>query len=218
MTTPLASISEVESQQNNKYLVVNQAIRTLEALALGSIENFTTSVPPVSPTEGDLYIVAPTGTGLWSGLDNQIVQYYASSWLVYKPFDGFIILDKSTSLWLKYDGSGWVVLPSDVYPTKAITLPYTLQLGDLQKELVVNNQTGVLFIPDSLTSNGFPDYWNCRVSLDGTGDITIQRASGGTTDLLFSGGNTNTHLNTQNTIAIRHRTSNIVRVVGSLSS
>lgn len=86
----------------------------------------------------------------------------------------------------------------------------------MHKELIVSSGTGILEIPDSIS--GFADYWNCMVSLDGSGDITIQREDTTDTNLLFSGGNTNNHLKTQGTIVIRHRTSNVWKIEGGLEA
>lgn len=107
MATPLTGIPEILANQNNKYLVHNEAIRDLEALAIGAIENATTSTPPASPDEGDMYIVAATGTGAWSGLDNELVQYQDGSWVTFTLFDGFTIFNKDTNTRFRFNGSTW---------------------------------------------------------------------------------------------------------------
>ena len=39
------------------------------------------NTPPGSPNTSDVYLVAPGGTGLWTGLDNKIVQWDGATWL-----------------------------------------------------------------------------------------------------------------------------------------
>jgi hypothetical protein len=102
-----------------------------------------------------------------------------------------------------------------IHSGSIISVPYTLLVSDLGKELVIAaNTTGILRIPDSNT--GFPGGWWCLVSLDGDGDITIERASGGTSQLYLSGGVN--HLKKTGTIQIWHRSNNFWKIVGGLEA
>ncbi len=44
-----------------------------------------TSTPPVSPTEGDRYIVGTSATGSWEGRDDYIAEYNSGAWLFLAP-------------------------------------------------------------------------------------------------------------------------------------
>jgi hypothetical protein len=61
--------------------------------------------PPVSPTEGDKYIVGNSASGDWSGLDKKVVCWNGSSWdeLVR---DSVVVEDED--ILLEWNGTAWV--------------------------------------------------------------------------------------------------------------
>jgi len=61
------SISLVAQNQAQKEVTVNEALSIIDAvLNRGAVHNGT-NTPPVSPAEGDLYIIGGSPTGAWSG-------------------------------------------------------------------------------------------------------------------------------------------------------
>ena len=86
-----------------------------------------------------------------------------------------------------------------------ITLPFTITAADFGKELIVSNQTGTLSIPD--LAAGFEARWGCWVSLDGTGTVTIERVSGGTSGIIQSNS-----LGNDDTVKLWHRGANVWKV------
>ena len=90
-----------------------------------------------------------------------------------------------------------------VFPIASpITLPYIITPNDSGKELTINAQTNTLSIPDSDT--GFAAGWGCWISLDGTGTVTIERVSGGTSSILG-----NKAIASDTTVKLWHRGSNV---------
>jgi len=65
------------------------------------------SDPPASPAKGDRYIVAPTGTGAWSGHDKSIAWYTGSAWSFDAPAEGWLVYDAYTNYFFAYSGSAW---------------------------------------------------------------------------------------------------------------
>lgn len=71
------------------------------------------STPPVSPQEGDTYIVSSGGTGDWSGLDDSVVVYAPGEtsfdWDSYLPRKGWLafIDDEEVLSCFKDDSNGW---------------------------------------------------------------------------------------------------------------
>jgi len=55
--------------QSNKEITVNEALAVFDALSAGVVVDKDLTAPPASPTDGDVYIIANTGTatGLWAG-------------------------------------------------------------------------------------------------------------------------------------------------------
>jgi len=72
------------------------------------------ATPPGSPSTGDRYIVAASGTGAWSGHDNDIAEWNGSSW-------DFTTKDEGMAAWVEdedklyvYNGSAWVQFGSTI--------------------------------------------------------------------------------------------------------
>jgi hypothetical protein len=79
-------------------------------MANGVVINSTTTVPPVSPAQGDVYIVAAAATGAWIGKDGQIAAYSNTSWFFYPPLEGEFIFDQAADKFLYHTGSTWQAL------------------------------------------------------------------------------------------------------------
>lgn len=65
------------------------------------------AAPPGSPTTGDRYIVASSGTGDWSGQDGNIAEWDGSAWQFTTAVEGLAVVveDEDRAYW--YDGSSW---------------------------------------------------------------------------------------------------------------
>jgi len=66
------------------------------------------TAPPVGPTEGDRYIVASVATGVWAGLEGQIVEWGGSSWAANDPNEGSTVEIEDENVVVFYNGSAWV--------------------------------------------------------------------------------------------------------------
>jgi hypothetical protein len=113
MTTPILGMDELAAAQSQPEVIVNAALRTLEAsiniMALGYQND-----PPGSPAEGDRYLVGATPTGVWVG-HAQEVAYYSGGWQfldplpgwrAYVPGDSEYVFDESSSGYWEPGGGG----------------------------------------------------------------------------------------------------------------
>lgn len=67
------------------------------------------ATPPVTPAEGDRYLVIATATGAWAGLENQIVEYKGTAWVPYVPTTGtFVSVDADATGLYYFGGTNWV--------------------------------------------------------------------------------------------------------------
>lgn len=105
------NISLVEQSQAQKEVTINEAITALEALQNRGIEDKDLSSPPVSPSDGDVYIIATSATGDWLGHENDIA-YYSSSWKFVSPNEGLLMWMKDENSLYYFDGSGWQAFSS----------------------------------------------------------------------------------------------------------
>jgi hypothetical protein len=68
------------------------------------------STPPVSPSRGDRYLIIPTGTGAWSGHDNEIAYCCNATgpvWDFASPSEGWVSYIKDQDAWYFYTGTLW---------------------------------------------------------------------------------------------------------------
>lgn len=68
------------------------------------------STPPVSPTEGDRYVVKPTGSGAWAGQNHKIATWSGSAWTFETPVEGHLATYKDSTgrlaqIW--FNGTVW---------------------------------------------------------------------------------------------------------------
>ncbi|XUM25108.1 DUF2793 domain-containing protein (plasmid) [Bradyrhizobium oligotrophicum S58] len=73
------------------------------------VENQTTTSPPVSPSVGTAYIIGPSATGGWAGLDGKIaICEIAGSFEIYTPTAGWLAYDKAQTIDFRHNGTAWV--------------------------------------------------------------------------------------------------------------
>ncbi|MEW5422643.1 DUF2793 domain-containing protein [Amorphus sp. 3PC139-8] len=71
------------------------------------------SSPPGSPTEGDIYIVKPSGSGAWAGHDHAIALYLDEAWVFVPPRAGELatFVDSGAYTPLYFTGTAWARVP-----------------------------------------------------------------------------------------------------------
>ena len=65
------------------------------------------ATPPGSPAVGDRYIVASGGTGAWSGLDDQVVEWDGTTWQAAVPNEGYATRVEDEDILIIHDGTNW---------------------------------------------------------------------------------------------------------------
>jgi hypothetical protein len=105
-------IPYIAASQAQKHVTHNEALTLLDTLVQASVKDKDLTAPPGSPAEGDCYIVAPSGTGAWTGWDNRIVRYIDGEWRSYLPGagsgEGWLTYVQDEELLYVFDGSAWV--------------------------------------------------------------------------------------------------------------
>jgi hypothetical protein len=115
MSTPNVGIPYVTQGTLDPAAGLNLALNVIDALLQTAVIEVGRNTPPVSPSDGELYIVG-VGTGAWSGQDDNLARYVAEGtfWqfytagvqvnLVVSREDGGIYAYNGTSA-----SSGWVL-------------------------------------------------------------------------------------------------------------
>lgn len=114
MTTPILGMDELAAAQSQPEVIVNAALRALEAAMQISAIGYQND-PPGSPAEGDRYLVGDTPTGAWVG-HAQDVAYYSGGWQFLQPLPGwrayvpgdseYVYDESSSGYWLPGGGGG----------------------------------------------------------------------------------------------------------------
>jgi hypothetical protein len=87
-TTNHLAITLLEQSQAQKDVTVNEALARIDAVLNTAAIDLSISTPPVSPSEGDLYIVAASATGDWAGQEDNMAYFDGSVWRFVTPKEG----------------------------------------------------------------------------------------------------------------------------------
>ena len=122
--TPNLVLPYLAANQSQKHVTVNEALRRLDALVQITVQSAALATPPVSPTEGQRWILPASPTGAWAGHAGQITVWQDGAWAFYAPLDGWTAIDISTDMLLLYNaGTGiWTGLITGVFSDAVFTL------------------------------------------------------------------------------------------------
>jgi len=105
--TPRLGAPYIISTQSQKEVTHNMALNMLDALVQPVVETAGLSVPPVSPFEGGLWLVAGVATGEWLGHDGEIAQYIGGVWQFHVPFEGMQFWLNDDAMVAQYRSGMW---------------------------------------------------------------------------------------------------------------
>ena len=106
-STALLRLPYIASNQNQKHISHNEALRMLDALVQLSVLDRDLSAPPDAPADGARYIVADGASGAWTGWDGSVAAYQDGAWVEFVPLAGWLAWLEDESKLLCYDGAGW---------------------------------------------------------------------------------------------------------------
>lgn len=108
--TPLIGLPLLEASQAQKHVTHNEALLLLDAVLHLAVISRALTAPPVSPADGDRYLVAASATGDWLGHSGQIAFREAGAWRFAIPKAGWRLWVAAESLFLLFDGTLWIDL------------------------------------------------------------------------------------------------------------
>ena len=158
--TPNLALPYIAAAQAQKHVTHNEAIRSLDAIVQLCVLDLDLSSPPISPNDGDRYIVAPAASGVWSGKEVQIAAFQDNAWVFFTPLEGWLAYVADDDKLMVFDGVAWNEVSGSgggsVNPTALVGINTTASNPD---KLAVKSDT-VLFSHDDVTP--------------GTGDIQVK--------------------------------------------
>jgi hypothetical protein len=109
--TPLLGITELEAAQSQPEVPVNEAVRVLESgVAQLIVLDKDLNVPPVSPAEGDIYIVPSGSTGEWGSFPFHVALCRGGGWVYFAPRVGMLAYLTDEDAYYQFSSgspSGW---------------------------------------------------------------------------------------------------------------
>ena len=138
---------------NNWHTLVNTNFKKIGTALHLSAKDRHLAVPPVTPADGDAYIVAGGATGTWVGHTNHVAVWIAqeSAWYFLTPIKGYQAWVEDEAFMAVWNGSAWV--PSQPVPSATI-------LGSFRNK-VINGDFRFAQRATSQTSSGYgsDDRW-----------------------------------------------------------
>ena len=122
MTTPNTGIPYVPEGTLDPAAALNLALNAIDALLQATVLEMSLATPPVSPVDGDLYIVG-VGTGAWAAHDDELARYVADGtfWQFFEPGTQVRIVYNLDDLFLYvWSGTAWVAYPVLAELTNAV--------------------------------------------------------------------------------------------------
>ena len=80
-TSAVLGLPYIASSQSQPDVTHNQAVAMLQIMIAGGAISVGLNTPPGSPTEGDVYVIGTSPTGVWAGKPNVVAGYFLSQWL-----------------------------------------------------------------------------------------------------------------------------------------
>lgn len=154
---------------------LNQALNVIDALLQIAVVAMQDD-PPMSPAEGQRYIVGAAGTGAWSGQSNRLARYLDGSWSYYDAryavnlSDGDLYIRNDTGWESVSGGGGGIDVPWPGRAESATTI--TLDSDDLQQLIETTGASPVVTIPTE-ASDDLGDGFVCYGIHHGIGEVTF---------------------------------------------
>lgn len=188
MTTPVLGLTELIASQSQPHIPLNTAIRSLETIAqitaLG-IEND----PPLSPTDGDTYIVGDAPTDDWVGHEDEVAVLIGGGWSYFTPLGGWVAFVVDESKFYYYDPSvpEWAFMIARGIPLVTVSGDTTIDSVHNGVKLVIEGSASPgpeITIPIQASNNLSNDHTTTIINM-AANDVTIVMEVGSPQDELF---------------------------------
>ncbi len=108
--TPNLGLPYIMAAQSQKHVTHNEAIRALDAVVQLAVLDRDLATPPISPAEGDRYIVAASPTGDWDGQAGNVAAFQDGAWAFFTPNVGWIAWIGDEDAVVVWSNSNWTAL------------------------------------------------------------------------------------------------------------
>ncbi|MCL7999379.1 DUF2793 domain-containing protein [Brucella sp. 21LCYQ03] len=105
--TPNLKLPYIMPSQAQKHVTHNEAIRLLDAVVHLSVQSRTQTAAPVTPAQGDRYIVAAPATGTWANKVGMIAFFVDGGWSFITVAKGWLAYIEDESSLFVFNGTSW---------------------------------------------------------------------------------------------------------------
>ncbi len=153
--TPNLKLPYLLAAQAQKHVTHNEAIRALDAIVQITVADKDLASPPVSPDDGERFIVAAPASGDWSGHAGEIAAFQDGAWMFYEPRKGWLVWVGDESELLVHNGTDWSVFTAGGIGSNTVVLNTTAHGAEtafqaLEEELTLSGTyiDSTIHIPD----------------------------------------------------------------------
>lgn len=112
--TPNLGLPYILAAQSQKHVTHNEAIRALDVVVKLAVLDRDLATPPVSPAEGDRYIVAASPTGDWDGEAGNVAAFQDGAWAFLSPKEDSIAWIADEEAAVVWSNASWTALTAAV--------------------------------------------------------------------------------------------------------
>lgn len=113
MTTPRLGAPELSTSQASKEATINETFYWLDAASMGGLKVIDRDLdtPPVSPSQGDCYIMPASPTGAWStASEDDVALFIGTAWEIRTPQEGWEAWVVDEAVKLAFSSSAWGII------------------------------------------------------------------------------------------------------------
>jgi hypothetical protein len=112
MSTPRLGAPELVADQAIPEDTVNEAFYWFDAASIGGFKviDRDLATPPVSPAQGDTYLVAASATGAWAGHDGDMAVFINTAWDFRAPDEGWEAWVVDEAVKIAYSSGAWGII------------------------------------------------------------------------------------------------------------
>ena len=124
------------SGQARKEVYLNEALSMIDGLTHCAVEAEASS-PPVTPTDGQTWLIGSSASGEWAGKTGQLAFRQGGQWLYVPPQDGMRVLNRTSGQDIRRIGGIWraVTTPSAASGGSVVDSEARAMLGALVNAL-----------------------------------------------------------------------------------
>lgn len=196
MTTPQLGIPELEAAQSQPEVIVNKALRMLEAALQLTVIDKDLTTPPGAADANARYIVPATGaTGAWLNQGKKVAFLLGSVWAFLTPQEGWKAWVQDEGTYYIYEGGVWVIygagggssqkviqlsasdLVTDLTTATGVAYfrsPYAMTLDEVRASLIDASSSGVVTVDININGSTI---LSTKLTVDATEKTSVTAAT-----------------------------------------